>query len=143
VARANAGSTIVTQPVGSQTAPTVVQRALINIRKLFFTSKDLQDPERLYQVIHQHQQAVVSALNALGTCPLSVGVLIKGLVWAPGETKYLNHGLGRPFQGYICVGSHGPNVWAGVYDAQPVGTTTAQVIPLVQPTAGTFDLWIF
>jgi hypothetical protein len=142
MARANAGSTIVTQPVGSQTAPTIVQRALIAIRKISFTSKELTDPERLYQVISQQEQAFASALQALGSSPISVGTLLIGTVFTAAQTLFLSHQLGRPWTGYICTQAQ-TNPALITTASLPTGATPDKLIALHSVNAGTYDFWIF
>lgn len=142
MARANAGSTVVTQPVGSQTSPTIVQRALVSIRKLFFTAKDLEDPERLYQILKQYQDSYTSALQALGSSPWAIGSLQEGVVFTTGQTQYLAHGLGRAWAGVWCTKAAGLP-WLYTIAAYPAGVTADKVIPLTSTNAGTYSLVVF
>ena len=135
-------SSIITQPVGSQTAPTVMQRALFAIRKVFFTSADLQEPDKLYQVIRQIDDGVTTALRSVSTSPILNGNLLRGVVFQMGQTIYLNHGLGRVYIGVIATQAIG-NPWLYTIAALPMGVTGSQVIPLTSVNAGTYDLWIF
>lgn len=135
------GSTIV-QPVGSQTKPTIVQHALESLRRIFFTSKDLQDPERLYQVVYQIQTNVGRVLRILAQSPIGGGNRITGLVFTAGQTLYVQHGLGHDWSGYFCTRAQG-GYPAFQEAALPASTTKTQVLPITAQNAGTFDLYIF
>lgn len=136
------GSSIITQPVGSQTAPTVVQRALFAVKKTFFTSADLQDPDKLYQVIRQLDDALATALRSVSTSPIVNGNLLRGITFTMGQTLYLNHGLGRPYLGVIATQALG-NPWSYTIATLPMSVTASQVLPITSTNAGTYDLWIF
>jgi hypothetical protein len=138
----NAGSSVVTPSVLPGGQPTIVQRAIISIRKLFFTAKDLADPERLYQVITQQQTAYTSALQALGSTPWAIGNLLEAQVFTTGQTRYIAHGLGKAWTGVICSKALGLP-WLYVVAAYPPAVDATKVAPLTSTNAGVFDLIFF
>lgn len=141
-ATGSVASSTIAQPVGSQTKPSVLTRSLIGIRQLFFTSNDLADPEKLYQVIARLQSNLIAAIRPLAENPTLAGVLVTGVVFVGGDTQLVSHGLGRAFAGFYCVDAAGTS-WAGKRVASPTGTTAAQMIALTNPTAGTYSFWVF
>lgn len=153
-----AGSSTIVQPsagqaAGAQVSPVLgktqqLARSLIAVRKQFFTAKDLADPQRLYQVLYQMQQGTTTALHALGSNPMSAGVMLAGVVFTAGQTQYLSHGLGRAYTGWLearVQGSASSSAYGSLYDIPADGasaalTTTAFVqIPLQRsgPSSGT------
>jgi hypothetical protein len=135
------GSTIV-QPVGSQTRPTISQRAIESFRREFFTVKDLEDPERLYQVVYQLQTNAQRMFHILATNPIGGGNLVQGLIFTAGQTLNVQHGLGRDYIGYFCTRAQ--NGYPAFQEAPlPASVTRSQVLPVTAQNAGTFDLYIF
>jgi len=129
-------STIVQAPFGTQvTKPTQVARALTAQRRVFFTADDLKDPAKLHQVIYQQGQAAQTALHAVATNPLAVGVLLQGVPFTAGQTQYLNHGLGRPYTGWFVARTQatgGAAAYGTLY------TQSSDAASLSLPVAATF-----
>lgn len=139
---ASGGGSTITQPVGAQTKPTISQRPLTSVRRQRFTSADLQDPERLYQVIADMSNALANAQHQLAQLPIGAGNLLTGWTFTPGQTQYLGHGLGRAWRGWIVTRAQ-TNA-ASIKEAPyPSAVTSALVLPLVSANAGVYDFYIF
>ncbi len=141
-ATGSVASSTIAQPVGSQTKPSVITRSLIGIRQLFFTSKDLADPTKLYQVISRLQSNLVAAIRPLSENPTLAGNLLTGLSFTGGTALNISHGLGRPFVGFYCVDVVGA-AWAGQRVALPPGVTSKQMIAIQTANTCTASLWVF
>lgn len=141
---ARGASTVV--PAASSLAANAKQKiittAQTGLQRIFFTSKDLQDPERLYQVLAKMRDFFTQALQPLRQCPLLSGQLLTGQVFQASVPTPVYHGLGRPYVGYIPVLDNG-NAPAFSVAALPTGLTASQAISLQTPNAGTYALWIF
>jgi hypothetical protein len=143
VAIGRASSSTVIQPVGSQTATTVLTKALLGLKQIYFTSETVKSAERLYWVLRAIQNNVADAFGPLARNPMLAGNLIEGLAFTGGTPRGVTHGLGRaPTPGIICTKAVGGG-WQGQIATQPAGVTTAQQLWLTNPSSGTFDLWIF
>lgn len=141
----SAGSSTITQPVGSQTAPTIVTKAANALRQIFFTASDLADPNKLYQVLQRFNASLTAALTVLGQNPLQNGNLILGVAIGNGAQAVIMHGLGRPYVGYLMVNDHGVS-GGSIFNigTLPPGVTTSQAIALVnESSASVFDFWVF
>lgn len=140
-------SAVVAQPVGSQTKPTILARVALSVREMFFTSADLQKPDRLYQVIHQVQQNLSKALRVLGSNRQLSGNEITGITCTAGTQFIVSHGLGRPYVGFYATYAHGaPAQFTVILPSDvgyPPGVTTSQVLVLVTGNTGTYNLWIY
>lgn len=138
----NAASSTIAQPVGSQTKPTILSRAAVALRGVFFTSADLQKPDRLYQVISALQTNVASVVRSLASNVTLSSVRLSGNVFWSGQTVLINHGLGRPYLGWYVVRAQG-GAASFVEAALPPGVDTSQAIAITSANAGTFDLIVF
>lgn len=138
----NAGSSTIVQPVGSQSKPTILTRALQGLRKTFFTGSDLQNPQQLHKVLTDLQTNTALAVKPLAENPLLSGTRVAGVAFTSGQTRTLNHGLGRAYQGYHTVNDSGVN-WTGFVANNPSGVSKDQCITLTSPTTGTWDFWVF
>lgn len=123
----------------------VLTAAQTGLQKIFFTSADLKDPERLYQVISKLRDFLVQALQPLRSCPILTGNLIQSQSLGATAT-YVDHGLGRPPIGVIAVA--GPD--RAINDSirgtltLPPGVTASQKVAVAAVfSVGTYDLWIF
>lgn len=141
-AQSSAASSTIAQPVGSQTRASILTRALQGVARVFFTAKDLEVPDRLYQVIHQLQSNLLLALRPLAENPTLGGNLLKGIVFTGGQTLYLAHGLGRAYRGWYVVRAQGAAA-SLVEAALPAGTTSDRIIGLTSANAGTYDVMVF
>lgn len=140
-----AGSSTIVQPqngqaAGAQVSPTLgktqqLARSLTSVRKQFFTAEDLKDPSKLHQVIYQVQQGATTALHALGSNPMSSGVMLAGVVFTAGQTQYLNHGLGRAYTGWVTARAQTTGVTGGYGSGY---CTTADAASVVLATGGVF-----
>jgi hypothetical protein len=142
---ASRGSSTVVQPSAAQGKATVISRSMQGIKQVFFTSSDLKDPDKLYQVVSKLQDFIRQALRPLTTCPLLVGNLLANQSLTGGTTAYLNHGLGRPPVGVIVVA--GPtrdinDTIAGTL-ALPAQVTASQQVGVQSATSGTYSFWVF
>jgi hypothetical protein len=140
------GSSTVFQPPYAEqaTKPTLVTRGLIAVRKIFFTAKDLSNPDRLYQVLSQMQAASTAALQALSSSPMSVCVLLQNVSFTASQVQYLNHGLGHAYAGWFPVRSITANLWTGTEWLLPAGVSSSLVLPLKAGSAGgTFSFVVF
>jgi hypothetical protein len=141
-----ASSTAV-QPVGSQSRPTILTRSALAVREMFFTSVDLQKPDRLYQVVHAIQQNLSKALRLLGSNPMISGNQIAGVVCVGGTQFNLAHGLGRPYQGFLVTSANqGFPSFSEIVPGQggyPSGATKATFLVLAPANSGTFSFWVY
>lgn len=136
------GGSTIAQPVGSQTKPTVTQRALTALRRVQFTIEDVKDPEQLYQILYHQQQAIDAALRTLNSNPTVGGNLLTGNVMHVGVTSYLNHGLGRPWRGvWCCLPLGQPSSFEVV--SQPPNVGPELVLPLLPGKSGTYDFYVY
>ncbi len=134
------GSSIIAT-VGGQT-PTVTSSSWAPIKRTFFTAKDVADPESLYKVLYKLQEnfhALAKPLSQNAAIPANRHT---GIVFTAGQTLYIQHRLGRAFQGYHCVRAQGgfPSFMEAAF---PAGTDASSILPLTSQNAGTFDLLIF
>lgn len=135
-------STTIVQPVGSQSAVTVLAKAALGLRKVFFTEKEISEPRALYRILHDLQSNLTNAMRVLAGNPTISGNLVQGLVFAANTPLNISHGLGRAYQGFICARAYSV-AWYGNEAALPSGATPDRMISLVTISAGTFDLLIF
>jgi hypothetical protein len=147
-ATSRGASSTIAQPVGSQTRPTILTRSAIAVREMFFTSADLQKPDKLYQVIHAIQQNLSKALRVLGSNPMLSGIAITGQSCTASTQVNIAHGLGRPYRGFIVTGAqHGSyaqfeEVVPGD-NGYPPGLSKSTYLVLFPGNTGTFDFWVF
>src|SRR5271167_592532 len=90
----SAASSAIAVPVGSQSRGSVLTRAAQGIKKIFFTAADIAVPERLYQVLYQLQQNLLTALYPLAENPSLGAVYFPGITFVPGVPQTFRHGLG-------------------------------------------------
>jgi hypothetical protein len=93
-------------------------------------SKDLQ----IMQTTWSNQ------LNPVVANPLLNGRLIKDIVLKSGVNS-INHGLGRPLQGWIVTGMH--NVFVQLYDTQSSNQMPQLTLQLNSNGVGNIDLYVF
>jgi hypothetical protein len=139
----SSGGSIIIQPVGSQTAPTIISKAFTAFRQLFFTAADVKDSEQLYRVLYTMQQNSALTLRILAQSPVGGGNLLVGVVFGSGQTLYLQHGLQTPYTGWWCTRAQGANVASLVEAAFPPSTTPDQILPITSNNAGQFDIYVF
>jgi hypothetical protein len=138
----SSGSSVIVQPVGSQTKATTRSRSGIGVRQVQFTLDDVSDPERLHRVLLHLQSNLVQPLHGIGQNPMLPGNLLQGLVFGAASTLVIAHGLGRPYQGWLCVRQQG-NPAVLVETALPTGVSASQMISILSTNAGTYSLWVF
>jgi hypothetical protein len=138
----SSGGSIVVQPVGSQTKPKVLTKAFTAFKQLFFSVEDIKNPAALYRVLYTLQQNASTTLRILASAPVGGGNLLVGIVFTPGQTLYLQHGLAAPYAGWWCTRAIG-GAASFVEAALPPSVTAAQVLPLSSANAGTFDVYVF
>jgi hypothetical protein len=137
-----ASSSVIAQPVGTQTKPSILSRTAQGLRGVSFTSEDLKDPAKLYKVLYDITANARAAIHGLSQNPLLQGNAVTGITFTGGQTVVINHGLGRAYNGYHPINDNG-NIWSGKIGALPSGVTSSQCIALTSTNAGTFDFWIF
>ena len=86
------------------------------------------------------QSAWARSLNPLVDLPLLQGVLVKNIDLAVGS-NVINHGLGRPPQGYIVTRVQ--NAATTLFDTQSTNPRPALTLLLTSSAACRVDLWIF
>lgn len=138
----SSGGSIIIQPVGSQTKPTIISKAFTAFRELFFTADDVKEPQSLYRILYTMQQNSALTLRILSSATIGGGNLLVGVVFTPGQTLYLKHGLATPYTGWWCTRAQG-NAQGLVEAAFPASVTPDQVLPLTSSNAGTFDVYVF
>lgn len=136
------GCSVITQPVGSQTKPTISTRAALAIKPARFTSEDLKDPDRLHKVIYDQGQVAANAIHAISSNPLVFGNIIRGKVFTANQTLLIEHRLRRAYQGWLCVRAQG-NPWSGVEAALPAAVTSDLAVSLTSVNPGTYDFLVF
>lgn len=80
-----------------------------------------------------------SELNPVLNNPLVNGRLIKSVVLGTGA-NVVNHGLGRPLQGWVLTRVRAN---ATVYDTQDSNSTPGLTLKLTASAAATVDLYVF
>lgn len=137
-----ATSTTIAQSHAAGVKPSVVTRASLGIRQIYFDAGTLQDKGGLYRVIEAIQSNFFLALRALGANPVFQGNLLTGLAFTAATVSTYPHGLGRPWRGYIVTQAVGgyPSFQTA---ALPTGTNAAQLISLLSANTGTFDLLVY
>lgn len=136
------GSSTIVEPVGSQTAVTVISRAATALRQLLFSAEDVKTPETLYRVLTAIQRNVLSAFTPIAQNPTVQGVLLSGVTFTGAVDITINHGLGRAYQGYYAVADSGVH-WTGFSKANPPGVGTDKCITLHAGGAGTWSFWVY
>lgn len=136
------GSSVIVQPVGSQTAPTTLTRNGLAIRQVQFSAESLKDSAELYRVLTNLQRNYTDALRTVGTSPIVEVNIIRAVVFQTGQTQMISHGLGRAYQGWMVVRAQGL-VASMVEGALLAGLSATQVLPLTSANAGTYDIMVF
>lgn len=136
------GSSVITQPVGSQTAPSVLSRAANTLHEMFHDGASLTDPAELSRVLRLLSSNVAAALRVLGANPILFGNHCRGIQMTNGTISLIAHGLNRPWQGYICTRMVSASA-IFAEGAMPTGTTTSQFLALSSLATGTFDFYVF
>jgi hypothetical protein len=135
-------TTVVVQPVGTQTKATLLQRAFNGMRQVKFTVGDLQDPETHHRILSQFVQHATTVIRTLSEDPTTSGVILRGEVFTAGQTRTLSHGLGRAFVGFRV--EHAQGAAPALYTvAQPAGVTAQTSITVKSDNAGTYDLRVY
>jgi hypothetical protein len=152
-------STVV--PAASTLAANAKQKVLTaaqtGLQKIFFTSADLQDPNRLYQVISKLRDFITQALQPLRSCPILTGNLVQAQKFSPGGTTLVQHGLGRPFVGAIPlipafspIGNASNTIPVSyAYNTLPAGLTSSTHVALYAQSSQLpgspwqADVWVF
>lgn len=135
-------STTTAQPVGSQSRPSLFTRLSSALRQAFFNSADLEDPKKLYEVLHQLQSNLGFAVRGLASNPLASGTHLTGLPFKNGVPLLIPHGLGRPYLGYVVTRATA-QVSIPVDVGMPPGVSTRDCLNLVVTNDATIDLYVF
>lgn len=96
----------------------------------------VQTPDR---TINQLQQNISQSVNPIINNPLVDGNILLSQNLISG-TNVLNHGLGRPLQGWSIIGINGA---AQIYDAQSTNPNPQATLILISNAAVTINLYCF
>lgn len=105
------------------------------------TAEALKDPATLVRYLtslHRELDALSSALST----PILGSVLVQGLPFTGGASKYVAHSLGRAPIGWIVTRAQ-TAAWAGYEQTLETGHDATKEIRLVTTTTGTFDILFF
>jgi hypothetical protein len=140
--RGGGATTVVVQPVATQTKATVLTRAFNGLKQVKFSQDDLADPETHHRLLTQIVQHTASVARSLSEDPTLAGVILQGLVFTAGMTRTLSHGLGRAYVGFRV--EHADGAAPALYTvAQPAGVTSATSITIKSDNAGTFSVRVY
>lgn len=141
--QARPGCSVIVQPVGAQTKPTITSQAQDIFRVLQLASTDVDSPEKVASLLLRIQQNLNLALRPIAQNPIATSLnLIRGLVFTGGQTRFIAHGLGHAYQGWWCCRAQ-TNPAVLVEAALPTGTTPAQFLGITSTNAGTYDIIVF
>ncbi len=72
-------------------------------------------------------------------------MVVEGVRLVPSGINYVNHGLGRPLQGWNVCRTHGTGTYVQVWDVQDVNSplNARSQLYLMASATGTFDLEVF
>lgn len=133
---------VLSKPPAAGAPASISTKAWAAFRQVFFTVGDVTDAGKLYTVLDRLQKNLVAIFGVVTTNAIIPGNIIRGVVFTAGQTQYLAHGLGRPWQGYFCVRAQtNPAVFTDV--AYATGTTADSILPLLSGNAGTYDIYVF
>jgi hypothetical protein len=122
-------------------------RAKVSVRQVFFTSADLQKPDKLYQVLHMIQQNLSLALRIIGNNPMITGVNLTGIAATSGQQQIVHHGLGRPYVGWFATGAHATDArFVEILPSDPgypPGLDTSMSLVLLSANTGVYNLFVF
>ena len=124
----------------------VLTAAQTGLQRIFFTSADLKDPERLFQVIAKLRDFITQALQPLRSCPILTGNLLQSQALTTTGPTYVDHGLGRAPVGVIATSGPSRDIADSIRGGLtlPVNVTAAQKVAVqAKTTNGSYDLWIF
>jgi hypothetical protein len=137
-----AGSGVKPMPAGAPLS--ISTKPWVTLRRADFNTKDMADPERLYQVLTKMQEAILSVLGVVVTNQMVPGNIIRTVTFTSNSTQMLAHGLGRSWQGYVCIRAQaGSGAPAFTDVALASGLTNDIVLPLHSANAGTYDIYVF
>lgn len=140
---ARPGCSIIVQPIGNQTKPTIYSKAQDVFRLLQLSSSDVGDAKSLASWLQRLQQNVALAFRPIAQNPFATSVnILQGVVFTGGQTLLLAHGLGHAYMGWWCVRAR-TNAASLVEAALPTGANAAQVLPITSANAGTYDIAVF
>jgi len=111
------------------------------VRKVRVNAEELSDPAKHAETIAKIQDNLEQATHDARHCPFVQGTLTEELTFTAGETKYVNHRLGREFSGVWIV-------YKTAYSDYKIGSlpsalSPSQSIPLTMQNADTFRFWVF
>lgn len=132
IIQTNAGS-------GSQTSTRVL--ASSNASRLVPSAESLKDPATLVRYLTALHREIDALSSALST-PILGSVLVQGLGFVGGTSRYVNHQLGRAPLGWIVTRAQ-TAAWSGYELALETGRDATKEVRLVTATTGTFDLLFF
>lgn len=130
------------QPTGAPR--NITTKAWVTLRRVFFTVKDFEAPDKIYDVVNRVQEATLQILGVISTNQLLPGNILRSVTFTAGQTQMLAHGLGREWQGYFCCRSY-PGAGACVLTeaAYSSGVNSDTVLPVTSTNAGTYDIYVF
>lgn len=112
-------------------------------KPVFASEASVQSPRQLTRHIVELSNEVVALARAVIRVPIAFGNLLTNVNFSAGVASHVQHGLGRPYLGYIITASHTPASGTLVVSPLPSGKTTDKFIGLTSAVTATFDILVF
>jgi hypothetical protein len=104
-------------------------------------AQDLGDKAKLARILVEMSQDIGDTSQNATNNPFMSSVLIQGVPMTSGVPIRINHSLGRPYIGWMCVRAVGA-AWSGYEPVSPTVPQNAQ-LQLVPGSTGTFSFVVF
>jgi|ERR1041385_4322314 hypothetical protein len=91
------------------------------------------------------QDNVADALKQITGKDTLDATLLTGVALVPSGINYVDHGLGRPLQGWCIARTHGTGTYVQVWDVQDANSQANRrsQLYLMASATGTFDIEVF
>ena len=132
---------VISTVAGSKVVSTI-RSSTATARRPKFVTEHLRDPVLMTKMLNELVDYVDHATRFVSSSPLLAYNIIEDIVFTAGQTKYLDHGLGRPCTKFIVVASFTAD-WSGRRVALAAGLTASQSIGIRSTNAGTYSFLVF
>ncbi len=142
------GSSVITFPIAAGQPKTLVSRATGALRQIYFTAKDVAQPETLQRILTTLQTNIIDAIRPLLQNSMLTGNRLVNVPFTPSTlAQLIPHNLGRAYQGYYVVGDYNLG-WTGssipyAAGGWPQGADNTKYIYLVSPVPGNWDFYVY
>lgn len=119
-----------------------IKNVVASVKKPLFVLEHMTNHNLMIRQLNNLVDWVGEQVQPAVKSPLLSCTILQDIVFTATQTQYLQHGLGRPFIGFIVVNAFVAD-WSGRRVALAAGLSTSQYIGIRSTNAGVYSFLVF